>query len=37
MTYFYQGVQYIIVNASGGKYYGSEDNLCDTIHAFRLF
>ena len=37
MTYFYQGKQYIIVNASGGKYYGYEDKLGDIIHAFRLF
>ena len=37
MTYFYKGKQYIIVNASGGKYYGYEDELGDVIHAFRIF
>ena len=37
MTYFYKGKQYIIVNSSGGKYYGYEDELGDVIHAFRIF
>ena len=37
MTYIYKGVQYIIINASGGRYYGFEDKLGDAIYAFKIF
>ncbi len=37
MTYFYRGEQYIVVNSSGGKYYGYEEKLGDAIYAFKVF
>ncbi len=37
MTYSYKGVQYIIINASGGRYYGFEDKLGDAIYAYKIF
>tara|TARA_B110000483_G_scaffold240645_1_gene321712 strand:- start:442 stop:2490 length:2049 start_codon:yes stop_codon:yes gene_type:complete len=37
MTFFFEGIQYIIVNSSGGKFFGYEDKLGDVIHAFKLF
>ena len=36
MTYIYKGEQYIIVNSSGGKYYGYEKDFGDLIYAFKL-
>ena len=37
MTYYYQGNQYIIVNSSGGKYYGyNNSNYGDKIYSFIL-
>ena len=36
MTYLYKGEQYIIVNSSGGKYYGFEKDIGDTIYSFKL-
>ena len=37
MTYFYKGHQYIVINASGGKYYGyNNKNYGDMIYSFRL-
>ncbi len=36
MTYFYKGEQYIIINSSGGRYYGYENKLGDAIYAFKL-
>tara|TARA_A100001015_G_scaffold147694_1_gene163794 strand:+ start:38 stop:154 length:117 start_codon:yes stop_codon:yes gene_type:complete len=29
--------RYIIINASGGRYYGFEDKLDDAIYAFKIF
>tara|TARA_Y100000816_G_C26107618_1_gene589175 strand:+ start:3366 stop:5396 length:2031 start_codon:yes stop_codon:yes gene_type:complete len=36
MTYQYNGTQYLIVNSSGGKYYGYDDNFGDKIYAFKI-
>ncbi len=36
MTYYYKGEQYIIINSSGGRYYGYENKLGDAIYAFKL-
>ena len=36
MTYIYDGEQYIIINASGGRYYGYENILGDAIYAFKI-
>ena len=36
MTYSYEGEQYIIINASGGRYYGYENILGDAIYAFKI-
>ena len=36
MTYLYKGDQYIIVNSSGGKYYGYEKDFGDLIYAFKI-
>ena len=36
MTYTYKGEQYLIVNSSGGKYYGFEKEMGDAIYAFKL-
>jgi quinoprotein glucose dehydrogenase len=37
MTYLYKGKQYIIVNSSGGRFYGYDNKvLGDEIYAFRL-
>jgi len=36
MTFFFEGNQYLIVNASGGRYYGYEKDLSDYIYAFKL-
>ena len=36
MTYTYKGEQYLIINSSGGKYYGFEKEMGDTIYAFKL-
>ena len=37
MTYFYKGNQYIIVNSSGGRFYGYDDQIFgDRIYAFKL-
>ena len=36
MTYMYKGEQYLIVNSSGGKYYGFEKEMGDAIYAFKL-
>lgn len=37
MTYFYKGNQYIIVNSSGGRFYGYDNKIFgDQIYAFKL-
>ena len=36
MTYIYNGEQYIVINASGGRYYGFEKKLGDAIYAFKI-
>ena len=37
MTYSYKGNQYIIVNSSGGRFYGYENKIHgDEIYAFKL-
>ena len=37
MTYFYKGNQYIIVNSSGGRFYGYDNQIFgDQIYAFKL-
>ena len=36
MTYIYKGEQYIVINSSGGKYYGYEKDFGDLIYAFKL-
>ena len=36
MTYFYEEEQYIIINASGGKYYGYEKKFGDATYAFKI-
>jgi quinoprotein glucose dehydrogenase len=37
MTYFYNGNQYIIVNSSGGRFYGYDNKIHgDKIYAFKL-
>ncbi len=36
MTYQYKGEQYIIINSSGGRFYGYEKDFGDLIYAFKL-
>ena len=36
MSYEYNGHQYILINASGGKYYGYEKDFGDAIYAYKL-
>jgi len=36
MTYLYKGEQYIIINSSGGRFYGYEKNFGNLIYAFKL-
>ena len=36
MTFFFNGNQYLIVNASGGRFYGYENDISDHIYAFKL-
>ncbi len=36
MTYLYNNEQYIIVNSSGGRYFGYEKKLGDEIYAFKI-
>ena len=36
MTYLYNGNQYLIVNASGGRFFGFEKKLGDRFYAFKL-
>ncbi len=36
MTYLYKGEQYIIINSSGGRFYGYEKDFGDLIYAFKL-
>lgn len=36
MTYSYENEQYLIVNASGGRYYGFENITGDAIYAFKI-
>ena len=36
MTYLHKGEQYIIINSSGGRFYGYEKDFGDLIYAFRL-
>ena len=34
--FFFNGNQYLIVNASGGRFYGYENDISDYIYAFKL-
>jgi len=36
MTYFYNNDQYIIINASGGRFYGYKKKIGDSVYAFKL-
>lgn len=36
MSYLYNNEQYIIVNSSGGRFYGFDEQLGDAIYAFKL-
>jgi len=36
MTYLYKDEQYIVINASGGRFFGFEDKMGDYIYAFKL-
>ena len=36
MTYLYNDEQYIIVNSSGGRFFGYEEKLGDEIYAFKI-
>ena len=36
MTYVHNNEQYIVINASGGKFYGYNNIIKDRIYAFKL-
>ena len=36
MSFEYNGQQYIVINSSGGKYYGYDKEFGDAIYAFKL-